>query len=512
MAQVVLFSDIMVGKSEVPLGRYIAPYLLASKIRSHNITCQVIDYFTKIDSLDEILKKYITHDTVFVGLSSTFLGLHFECDVTANKTMMIIKQIKDFVKSINPQLPFAIGGTKALYALQSGQMNTYFDFAIVGKFENAFFPMIQALMKGEPLPFLFHKEQPFLYKDFFKSEDTDVFTPVDWFNNTGLVPQESLSIEIAKGCLYNCKFCNFDKQREEKKEITQFKNELIKNYELNGTTVYNFTDDCFNDRRQKVEEYCNAILSLPFKIEWVSYTRVDVACKFPETVDLMVQSGARGLFWGLESFNFEVARAAGKGTPTEKIKEMLLNLKKTYGNQVISLGSFIIGLPGESEQSIEDTMNWIITNQALDITWLSPLSIKPYSEKLDKYIFDYADYARNPKKYGFTEVNVNKNEWAHPHMNSAQSIKLAERLQKKLIENGAASSCIITVFQYPHLRTLGLTHEQIVDLIKNESKVKDYQKLIRSRQAEFLGNYQDMLLKQNSLTGFSLPVSATALS
>lgn len=338
---------------------------------------------------------------------------------------------------------------------------------MIGKGESFFTDILDYLKDNKPLPFKSYESTNYLHESLF-SKETSYVEPIMWTTEDSVVSSESLPIEIAKGCSYNCKFCNFEKQKSIKVDTIALKDSLIRNYELYGTTIYNFCDDCFNDTRPKVEEVCNAILSLPFKIEWVSYSRVDIACKFPHTLDLMIESGSKGLFWGLETFNHKIAKSIGKGTDPALVKEMFKNAKEKYKNACIMMGSFIIGLPGETEQSINETFNWVTESNLIDLVYCPVLSMRPYSEKLDKAVIDYADFTRNPQKYGFHRLNFYPDyDWAHDTMDRTRAFKLRQNIRTKLKLANISNSYITSVFQYPHLRELGLNYNEIYYAIKN---------------------------------------------
>lgn len=99
------------------------------------------------------------------------------------------------------------------------------------------------------------------------------------------------------------------------------------------TIVLNYT-------RKKVEETCNAFLQLPFKLEWVAYAITDVAVKFNEIVNLLLESGVRGLYWGIESFDHTAVKQAGKGTHPDLIKEFCLNFREKLKKSCLNDGFF----------------------------------------------------------------------------------------------------------------------------------------------------------------------------
>lgn len=272
--------------------------------------------------------------------------------------------------------------------------------------------------------------------------------------------------------------------------------EFQRNYDLFGTTSYSFTDDCFNDSREKVETICGAILKLPFKIDFTSYARVDVAVKFPDTADLMVEAGASSLFWGLESFHPEAAKKAGKGTPPDRVKEFLVAFKKKHGQKCFGSGSFITGLPGEPESSVLDTLDWLTHHDPLHAVAFSPLLLSPYFESLDKTVVDFADYARNPSQYGFTHVGSTSTEWAHQLMNFKQADELADFCANRWLATKGAG-LFNSPWQYYHFRSLGYSKEDLFSRFLDNTLKFELANEVAGRNSEFLKKYWTDLTRHN---------------
>lgn len=258
--------------------------------------------------------------------------------------------------------------------MQSPEIRKLFDYFVLGQAEKFIVAMVKEIAEGREPRHGEHRGAKYFHSSQYEDQlDSRDMKSMVWREEDFVAQNESLPIELAKGCLYNCKFCHYEKSSSIRKDSESLRAELIRNWETFGTTVYQICDDCLNDTRDRLEAVCAVFLSLPFQIEWVSFARVDVACRFPETLDLMVKAGARGLFWGIETFNHAVGKKIGKGSDPERVKAMLLRLKRDYGDQVISHGSFIFGLPGESEESIRSSVQWIIEENAFDIVVYQPL-------------------------------------------------------------------------------------------------------------------------------------------
>ena len=142
--------------------------------------------------------------------------------------------------------------------------------------------------------------------------------------------------------------------------------ELLYNYENFGTQGYLLTDDTANDSPEKINMMHRVIKSLPFDIEWVGYARSDMFYKYPEMCDKMVDMGCRGMFLGVETMSHDAGKIAGKGLHPDKIKEIITWLKDKCGDEVFILASYIIGLVGETKESLDETLEWLKSPKSLD--------------------------------------------------------------------------------------------------------------------------------------------------
>lgn len=510
MAQVVILNDITQSGDEIGYSRTIGPYVLAAKIRNAGYSCVVIDRFTYLSDLNSILEKIVDDQTVLIGISGTFLGVRtqpgsvkknglsteysegFLWYSERSDLMDFLSSIRNLIKRKKSKAKLVLGGGKALRAVQAQHIHSAFDFFVIGKAESFIVEIIRRLESDSTLPFSFYHDTPFLAEESFQTE-TSTIESILWQPSDTVLKGESLPIEIAKGCSYNCKFCHFDKQGSIRQDVGKLREQIIRNYEMFGTAVYYFCDDCFNDTRAKVETICAELMRLPFKIEWVSFVRVDVAVKFPETLDLMVESGARGLYWGLETFDHKVGKSIGKGSDPDKIKEMLIRLKTIYKDRVLSAGSFIVGLPGETEESLWQTNRWLTESRALDDVSYFVLALVPYSEKFDKVAIDYAEFSKNPGKFGFRKITFDPLYWDHEIMDRTRALELRTSLMRNLQEHGVRISYAQSVFQYPYFRSLGLTHEEIVEIYKRHKWGQQSHHSIMERERNWRRKYENSL-------------------
>ncbi len=510
-AEIILLSDVVLW-GEVGNSRYAGPYAIASALRKAGFRVAVVDYFTRMprEEFFRFIESIASPSLKYVGVSSTFLAPHFDTlDGRKHRSVGLQRfysgelflesaealkewsaRLKQTIRRKSPNAKLVLGGVKAQFARLRPYGFEEFDYVVMGPGDHAAVEIAKAISEGrEPAstPFLDGVIVDNSYDKQNRSCPKHVLVEED-----ALSYGEAMPLEIARGCIFNCKFCHYEKKESFKKPIEDLRDEMVRNYELFGTQTYLFSDDCFNDHPSKVERTCEMFLSLPFRVEWTAYSRVDVAVAFPHTVDLMVRSGAKGLFWGLESFDADVARRAGKGTPPDKVKLFLENFKNSYRGQCLSEGSFIVGLPGESRDSLKRTLDWVIEKDALDLATFGPLGLMPYSDSMDKVVVDYAEYSRNPEKYGFRKVSFNPSYWETEQMNSTEAAEIASEMVAawKLAKK---PGLLRTIWFYPHLKTLGFDPTQIESICRDQGKIEFWAKEVAARFSRHTSDYHKRL-------------------
>lgn len=506
--------------------RYLGPYRLADSLEQVGVETYIIDHLYRFPNFFEYLENILDESFVGIGISTTFLTsidnisrpviasqsdlveLYYNNGIISTnklKRKLWFNTLKKIMIKINPEMILFLGGVRAnIFYLNDYSDIDEVDYFVMGSCDNFFSKIVIDLIKKKEIKYETYLGLKICSSKNYTENNFTVCPKHSWKKTWCIQPNEPLPIEIGRGCAFNCKFCNYDKDKNIKKSPSDLKNELIENYEKFGTKYYQFVDDCFNDSRRKVEEVCNLLLSLPFKIEWVSYMRFDVAVKFPETMDLIVESGGRGFLWGVESLTYEVARRAGKGTHPDKIKDFMMSFSKKYRKICYSGGSFIVGLPGETELTWKDQMKWLGENQIFNFIHVGPLMIAQRTSSLSDDIIDFAEYSINPEKFGFTKVTFNPHFWKHLTMDSKIAKELAlwsiEHLKANCeLKEGISNS----IWHYPVFKSLGLSQNEVFkcyhESLKSEQEVLrlKIQSLIKDRNQSY---FQDMnsLFKYNT--------------
>ena len=109
-------------------------------------------------------------------------------------------------------------------------------------------------------------------------------------------------------------------------------------------------DDTFTFDLKRVQEFCERKLAGGYKINWSANVRPNITDL--KLLQLMKKAGCRAMVAGYESGSPEILKRIKKGITLEQMEAFAKTARKA-GIQVH--GDFIIGLPGETPETIEET-------------------------------------------------------------------------------------------------------------------------------------------------------------
>jgi hypothetical protein len=347
----------------------------------------------------------ISDRTLFVGVNNFLyasLGQTNPGSYLPHINPSLNQEFKQLIKTANPNCKTVLGGPNA--ADQSHAKD--FDFVLAGYAEKSIVNLAQHLLDSSVPLIKSYKSVygPVIVND-NKAEGFDFENSDTIYQDEDIIlPGESLMLEIARGCIFSCAFCAFPLNGKKKLDYIRSKerirDELIRNYEKFQVTRYLFSDDTFNDSPEKCQMMYEISQSLPFKLEWWAYLRLDLLRAHPQTIEWLVKSGLRAAFFGIETLNPRTAAAIGKGGNREQLVSVLKQIKEKYGDYVSLHGSFIFGLPHEDLDSIRKTGDFLLSNENPLDTWgVQPLNIRPSNKS---YTNDFlSDIDKNFSKYGY---------------------------------------------------------------------------------------------------------------
>ena len=179
-------------------------------------------------------------------------------------------------------------------------------------------------------------------------------------------------IKVSRGCPYHCFFClatpvSGSKVRTRSAEniIAEIK-ECVEKYNIKN---FLFWSDIFNFDREWTLDLCRKIIESGLKITWSANTRANTMDD--EMANLMYKSGCRLVSIGVESGSQEILNNIGKKITLDDIRNTVKILKK---NKIKIYNYFVIGLPWETEKTVEETIKFAIE---LDSNFISFYTATP---------------------------------------------------------------------------------------------------------------------------------------
>ena len=162
-------------------------------------------------------------------------------------------------------------------------------------------------------------------------------------------------IVTSRGCPAGCKYCikHVTYQNSLRVRSAEHILEELQYLTKLGITNIHMYADLFTVNRQHVVDMCNAIIAAGLKIKWTCNSRVDYVDE--ELLRLMAKAGCWYISWGIESANEIVLKRARKGYKKE---QAFRALKWSREAGIANWGYFIIGLPGETVESIKETIDY----------------------------------------------------------------------------------------------------------------------------------------------------------
>ena len=193
--------------------------------------------------------------------------------------------------------------------------------------------------------------------------------------------EAELSVFASRGCPFRCTFCMPQLERRWRYRSPQnVVGEIQRSLRRYGIRRFCFNDSTFGIDRRWFREFCALLrgANLHRQIHWVFETRTDLADA--ERFTDAVSAGASMVMFGVESGNDMVLSKNGKGVTKADTYSAVVAARKA-GVPAIS-GSFILGLPYETRQTLQETLD-LIAELRLEYLGANIVSVYPGTELWD---------------------------------------------------------------------------------------------------------------------------------
>ncbi len=348
---------------------------LASILEEKGCEVRIIDLQVENKSLEEEIRVF---EPLFVGITSV--------TSTYPSAVKIAAAIKSFWKG-----PIVMGGHHVTFrdgeALETGVV----DVVARGEAERTIWDLVRALDGQIPLG----KVKGISYSEngcVKRTPDAPLVERLDelpW-PARHLLPMKTYreavdvtQVLMSRGCPYACLFCSCTQMTRHTYRIRSphaVAREIAHIKEAYHFERIAFFDDFFTYDREVVLELCSLLQDI--HVSWSCATRVDFLD--PDLLQEMKNAGCFRIFVGAESGDQDVLDSLFKGTRLDSLKEIALHTR-VLGIELIP--SFIIGLPWDTEENIQKTVEF---SHSLNIgpVWFLPMTPfpgTPFYDDAEKY-------------------------------------------------------------------------------------------------------------------------------
>lgn len=353
---------------------------LSSYLSNEGHTTEIIDGLNSGFDNKEIVSRCSSADVVGISIMSSYI----------TRACELVDLLKQDGKTV------IIGGphVTALRGKSLDEMPA--DYAVCGEGEKSLSALICSLAnkRNENIPGVINRNSR---DDFIKGgfiENLDSLPFPDWNKinpryykkapHGGLIKNFPVApVTTTRGCPYECSFCASPMLWDRKIRFRSPENtvaEIEYLVKVFGVKEIHFEDDNLTLKKEHIKGICELILEKKLKISWATPNGVRADTLSKDMLKLMKKSGCYYLAFGIESGNERILQNINKRTNLGAIQNAI-DLARREG--LMTQGFFIFGLPGETTETINRTINFAKESN-LDRAQFLLLDVIPGSSLWDK--------------------------------------------------------------------------------------------------------------------------------
>jgi hopanoid biosynthesis associated radical SAM protein HpnJ len=303
--------------------------------------------------IDEVIHRTAGHDLVIMH--------------TSTPSVRVDARTAARLKQAYPQLKVGFVGAHTMIRWQDTlQRSPAVDFATTGEFDDAVREVADGksisevhgvawrapdgmIVRNPARPIIHDLERLPWVVDVYRK-----FLDIPKYYN-GYLQHPYISLYTGRGCRSKCTFCLWPQTISghlyRVRGVDNVLREMAHAKEIfPEVKEYFFDDDTLTDNRPRSEEIARGMAKLG--LCWSCNAKPDVP---HETLRVLKENGLRLLLVGFESGNQEILNNIKKGTRVDRAKQFAESCHKLG---ILMHGTFIVGLPGETHETLEKTIQF----------------------------------------------------------------------------------------------------------------------------------------------------------
>lgn len=430
----------------------LAAVYLTNFLRQRGLSAAYINLFQKEK---EKFIEYLAANPLCVALTTTFYVLNFP-----------VSEMVAFIREHNPKVKIVVGGPLVANHLRnySGEelMATLQDigadiYVTDAQGELTLAQLTACLKDGgdiDDVPNLIIAQDGRLHRTKSVQENNSLDeNHINWQSFPDEHLGHTIQTRTARSCAFKCSFCNYPERAGALTlaSLDTLEREFDSIRDLGGVKNLVFIDDTFNVPLPRFKEICRLMIKKDYRFDWFSYFRCSNADD--ETFELMAESGCKGVFLGVESGSPSVLKNMNKAATIERYAE---GIKRLKAHGILTFGSFIIGFPGETQETVDETIEFI--KQTRPDYWRAQMWYcepgTPIERQRDKY-----------------EITGNGFVWSHSTMESLEAMDHIERMFLTIDESVWLPQWSFDFWIIPYLLGRGVSADQFKEFMLKANKL-----------------------------------------
>jgi anaerobic magnesium-protoporphyrin IX monomethyl ester cyclase len=329
---------------------------LAAVTEKEGYEVRIIDGQAEDMSQSKMVEHTLAFNPDIIGITSATPFYHIATDLAKG------------LKEANSKIPVVIGGAH-ITILKEEAFSPCFDYAFIGESEKSWPMFLDRYQNGKDISSV----KGMLFRDNGQVKFTGAVEPINDLDSVPFPARRLLkmdkyqlgtlqgtknftSIMFSRGCPFQCIFCCREAvgRRVRKRSVRSLVDEIKSVVSEFNIRHFYFADDNLTLDQRYILEMCDLIDSEKLSITFEGSTRANLVDE--ELIARLARAGLIRLSFGLETTDPEIRRIIKKEVPLESYAAAY-KLTNKYG--IETLNSVMLGLPGETHETVKKTLHYL---------------------------------------------------------------------------------------------------------------------------------------------------------